>query len=51
MNGKFNLEDLDLFSEAYVQGAPEIWKELREQCPVARSVSDEVGGFQLNMKT
>ena len=43
MNGNFNLDDLDLFSQAYVQGAPEIWKELREQCPVARSVSDGGG--------
>jgi len=43
MTGNINLEDLDLFGQAYVQGAPEIWKELRQECPVARSVSDGGG--------
>ena len=25
--------DIDLFGDEYVQGAPEVWKRLRSECP------------------
>ena len=44
MGDPSNVErDIDLFGDEYVQGAPEVWKRLRSECPVAHTSRDGGG--------
>ena len=38
MTGSSDVErDVDVFGDEYVQGAPEVWRRLRSECPVAHT--------------
>ena len=43
--------DLDVFGSEYVQDAPGVWKNLREESPVVHTSLNGGGGYRRHIKT